>query len=279
MKTLLQFFLRYSVFFLFLALEIVAFIMLSNHNLYQRSVVLSSCNRVTASLYEAETAVVDYFRLRQDNNLLEAENAELRNRINELENQIENAGIAASDYIAADKDLQYVDARVVNLSTNQQRNYLTLNKGSRDGIKPNMGVRCKEGVVGIVDVVSERFAVVVPILNPGISISCRLTKNDYVGSLMWEGRDYRYANLKDIARHIDIQEGDTLVTSGLSAIFPPNIPVGIVEQTKLTEGDAYYTVKVRLFTDFRRLHSTQVILNHNAEEEEALETSVSNNEK
>ncbi len=271
MKTLLQFLLRYSIFFMFVAMEVLAFVLMTHKNAYQRNAVLASCNRVTASMYAAETAVVGYFGLREENERLAEENVELRNKINELENVIECGVAYGEEYVSVEHDVEYVGAQVVNLSVNQARNYLTINKGERDGVGTDMGVRCKEGVVGIVSAVSDRFAVVIPLLNPDISISCRLKKNDYIGSLQWEGRDPRYAGLKDVARHIEIAVGDTIVTSGLSAIFPKDIPVGVVEEDRLEEGDVYHTIKVRLFADFRRLGKVSVIKNNCAREQVELE--------
>ena len=272
MRTLLQFLVKYSILLLFLVLEIVAFILLVRHNNYPQSAVLSSANRVSATLYEAGSTVSDYFSLRTQNRVLMDENAELRNRIAALENKLESVEEdSLAQYVYADKNIEVRAAKVINNSTHLQRNYMTLNKGERDGVGIDMGVVSKEGVVGIVSAVSEKYAVVIPVLNPKVSISCKLRKNGYVGTLHWDGKDYRFAELQDIARHIDVNEGDTIVTSGYSDVFPENLPVGIIDKAELTESDAYYNIKVRLAVNFKTIEYVSVIENKNREEQKLLE--------
>ena len=272
MKTLLQFLAKYSILLLFLLLETVAFILLVRHNNYPQSAIFSSANRLSASIYEASSAVTGYFDLRSQNTKLMEENADLRNKINELENLAEpQREDTAARYIYADKDIEYKAAKVINSTTNLQRNYLTINKGIRDGVMPDMGVASADGVVGIVSSASEKFAVVIPILNPLLSVSCKLKKNGYAGSLHWNGNDYRYAGLQDIARHIDVSKGDTVVTSGLSDVFPGNMPIGVIEKVELTESDAYYKIKVRLAVNFKTLQYVTVIENKNRKERLQLE--------
>lgn len=271
MKKLLQFLIRYSIFFLFVILEAVAFVLLSHRNAYQRNAFLSSSNVVSAYLYSAETAVLEYFFLRQTNRQLAEENTALHNQIVALETQLQQMEDSVFTFTDTPTQLHYIGAKVVNITTNQQHNYLTINKGKADGVGLDMGVCSETGVVGIVSSVSEHFAMVIPVINPDLSISCRLKKNDYIGSLQWDGRNKRTAELKDIARHVQIEEGDTIITSGLSTIFPKNIPVGTVQTAHLAEGDAYYTIKVQLFTDFNSLYTVQVIQNLLAQEQKKLE--------
>lgn len=272
MKTLLQFLARYSILLLFLLLETVAFILIVRHNRYQQSAVFSSANRVSAGIYQMSSSVAGYFNLKQQNDALTAENEALLNRVSTLENRLEKyEEDSATAYVFADRDISFTAAKVINSSTDQQRNYLTLNKGSRDGLYPDMGVVCQDGVVGIVSAVSERFAVVIPVLNPLLSISCKFKKNGYPGSLQWSGRDYRYAELKDVARHIQVEEGDTIVTSGLSEVFAESMPVGIVDKAELTESDAYYRIRVRLGVDFKNLRYVSVMENKTAKERRQLQ--------
>ena len=275
MRTLLQFLAKYSILLLFLVLEIVAFILLVRNNNYPQSAVLSSANRVSATLYEVGSTVSDYFYLRSQNTVLTEENAELRNRIYELENMLETVvEDSASEYVYAHKDIVTHPAKVINGTTNLQRNYFTINKGKRDGISTDMGVVNKDGVVGIVSTVSEKFSVVIPFINPNISLSCKLKKNGYSCVMHWDGKDYRYAELQDIARHINVVEGDTVVTSGFSEVFPENLPVGIVEKAELTESDAYYRIKLKMAVDFRTIEYVSVIENKDINEQRELEKSV-----
>ena len=276
MRNLWQFLVKYSNLLLFLLLEVVALFFVFSRNGLPHSAWRSSANCVVGSFYQTWDNVSGYFFLRRENERLVAENVELQNYITRLENRLEGQFEAqlpdtVPAYVYAEKDLHYIPAKVINFSTSSQRNYLTLNKGARDGVEENMGVVDQDGVVGIVRAVSDRFSVVIPVINNAFSVSCRFLSNDKLGPLHWDGIDYRYAQLEDIARHVDVHEGDTLVTSGLSDAFPEGVRVGIVEKAELGESDAYYHIKVRLAADFHRLGYVQIIQNRALVEQRQLE--------
>ena len=269
MRSLLQFIQRNSNFLVFLLLEVVAFFLIVRGNSYPRSSALSTANRIIAWQYQVTDNIAGYFQLRSINNALMEENASLRERLVQLESLHEDSlQDNAATYVHP--NYQVIAARVVQLTTNSPHNFLTINKGKADGVHVNMGVRNEEGVVGIVCSVSEHFALVIPIINTDLKISCRLQKNDYIGTLEWDGKNARYAMLNDIASHIQVEAGDTLVTSGLSPIFPANIPVGIVDKVSIDEGDTYYNIRARVRANFRQLHYVQLIENHSAAEQEEL---------
>ena len=276
MRNLLQFLVKYSNLLLFLLLEVVALVLIFSGNRLQHSVWLSSANRMTAGVYSIWDNVYGFFGLRGENERLAEENVALHNYITELENRLEGEYEAhlsdtVSSYIYAEKHLRYIPAKVINISTSTQRNYITLNKGARDGVEEDMGVVDETGVVGIVRAVSDRFAVVIPVINNSFSLSCRFLRTDKLAPLHWDGIDNRHAQLEDIARHVDVQEGDTLITSGLSDAFPEGIRVGYVEKADLSESDMYYHITVRLAADFNRLGYVQVIRNEARAEQRKLE--------
>lgn len=265
MHNLLKFIQRYSNFLVFIVLEVVAFLLVVQNNMYPHSSVLSTANRLVAWNYQVVSNITGYFGLRTTNRQLAEENAALRNRVNELENLTD--GVAAdSAYRFADHDLCYIPAKVVEATTTGQHNYLTINRGERDGIRPGMGVRNHEGVVGIVCTVGLRYSVVMPVLHTDTRISCRFRKNDYITTLQWDGHDGRFAQLSDVATHLVVNKGDTIVTAGLSPVFPADIPVGVVEDCMVGDGDSYYTIRVRLATNFRRLRYVEVIDNRGSDE-------------
>ncbi len=269
MQSLLKFIQKYSNFLIFIILEVVAFLLLTSYNEYPKSSVLSTSNAIVAFSYKVADNVTSYFRLRSVNEQLQAENAELRSQLAEFQNLAEDS-VEENAYHYAHLDYGCIPAKVIQLSTNKQHNFLTINKGRRDSLYQGMGVRNSEGVVGIVTNVSERFAVVIPIINTNSRISAKFLKNGYYGTVEWDGFDYRYAKLTDVASHLSVAVGDTIVTSGLSPVFPENIPLAIVESAVLHEGDSYYTIKVRLQTDFRKLNYVQLIDNHAFTEEKSL---------
>lgn len=275
MKNLINFFIQYSVVFLFLFLEIISFSLIVKNQGYQKSVFLSSSNTVVSGMYEWSNSVVEFFKLRAANDNLSEENTSLKNQIINLQNKLSTLKPEATDSvhfrIPPEMEYQFISAKVINSSTNKLQNYITLNKGAVDGIMIDMGVISDEGVVGIVKTVSNRFSVVIPVLNPKIEISCKFKRNNYSGGLLWSGEDYRYSNLTDIARHVELALGDTIITSGLTSAFPEGIPVGTIEDFKIKESDPYYKIKVKLAVNFRTLSHVKVINYLNYQEQKDLE--------
>ena len=280
MQTLLKFILRYGNFLLFILLEVAAFMLVGWSNAYPRSSVLSTANRFVAWQYEVVSEVTGYFGLKGVNERLAAENAALRSQLENSglweESDADTTKILSTNYKSPFKgDLEgpriiYREGKVVQMTMNGMRNYLTVNRGEEDGVYEGMGVRNEEGAVGIVATVGKHYAVVLPIINIETHLSCRFLKNDYIGTLQWDGRDTRFAELADVATHLEVNIGDTIVTSGLSTSFPAGIPVGVVEDCRLDEGASYYTVRVRLATDFRRLRYIEMIDNEDMEEIQGL---------
>ncbi|MDD3194559.1 MAG: rod shape-determining protein MreC [Paludibacter sp.] len=279
MRKLIAFLIKYSVVILFILLELLSFGLIVNNNGYQKSVFFSSGNTVLASLYEVSNSVVEYFYLRQANNGLALENTQLKNQLVELKNQLQV--IAPADSVNQNQlqvdpqnEISYIYAKVIHNSTNKMQNYITLNKGERDGIRVDMGVVNEDGVVGIVAKVTEKFSVVIPVINPKLQINSKFKSNNYSGPIVWEGKDYRFTKLNDIARHVKFALGDTLITSGYTYSFPEGILIGTVDDFVINESDAYYDIKIRLAVNFRTLSHVQVINYLNYEEQRQLEKSV-----
>ena len=265
MRNLLHFLARYSNFLIFIILEVVAFILIITTNGYQQSAVSSSANKVVARVQQWNTSIVDYFHLRSVNEQLAEENAMLRTQLMQQANIIESITERDSQYVYAHLDMDYIPAKVVGITTNKQHNYLTINKGKRDGLTEDMGVICSDGVVGITSAVGEKYALVVPLIHTKMNLSCELLKNHYACGTQWNGRNYRYVQATDISRHIVVNLGDTVVTSGLTTNFPEGIMVGIVEKTELDDSDNYHRTTIRLSTDYKKIKYVQVIRNRNTE--------------
>ena len=263
MRNLIQFLLRYSNFLIFLILEVVAFILICTSHEYQQSSVWSSANRMVAGTNNIRTTIVEYFQLRAENEELAAENAKLKAELMQQANEMEAAAERDSQYVYSHLDWEYIPAKVVGITTNKQHNYLTINKGLRDSIEVDMGVVGADGVVGIVSAVGEKYSLVVPIIHTKISISSRLKNNGQIGGTAWDGRNCHYVNLTEIARHIDVNQGDTVVTSGLTEVFPEGVMVGEVYETSLGQGDNYHQTVVKLSTDYKSLRYVQVLRNNN----------------
>jgi rod shape-determining protein MreC len=256
---------------LFLLLEGIALTLLFSYNSYQRSKYLNSSNNVTGNIYQTYNSVIQYFQLAAVNKKLSQENAELRTM---LENQ---PGIVSADdsmYVSkveTDTLYKFIPAKIINNSVNRPFNYFTLNKGREDGVKQDQGVISTNGIVGVVTHVSKSYAVGLSVLNSRWSISAMLQKNGYFGSLIWRGTDYTIADLTEIPLHVDVSQGDTIVTSGYSSVFPEGIMIGTIQDFTRPDGENYYNLKVKLSTDFKSLSYVEVIENQDKPEIEELE--------
>jgi rod shape-determining protein MreC len=283
MRNLLNFFLKYNYWFLFILLEVISFALLFRFNNYQGSAFFTSSNQVAGMAYEAANNVTGYFHLKSINDDLVQKNVE-------LELQMERLRFALMELTSDSTELERMKsdalkgydiyrANVINNSLTHVDNYITLDKGENDGIRSEMGVINGSGVVGIVYHTSANYSVVIPILNSKSSISCKIKRSDYFGFLKWDGGSSEYATVKDMPRHSLFSLGDTIVTSGHSAVFPGGIPIGTVEDMSDSHDGLSYLLKVKLFTDFGRLNDVRVIAQKGQEEQLELEQKVKGGRK
>lgn len=277
MKKLLDFLIREKHWFLFIIFEAISIALVYQNNSYQRSVLINSGNIVSGYLGSIYGAVVSYFNLKEANRSLQRANGEMEMKILELQEQLE---IMQADTVAFrgavrdsvhDFHYQFIMAEVSSNSFVQLSNYITLDKGRVDGIQPDMGVVSNQGIVGVVSQVSDHFSVVIPLLNAKSRLSCKVLGNNNFGYLVWDGRDASYATLEELPKHSEFNKGDTVVTSGYSAIFPPGLIVGTVEEFRSGHDDNFYSLKVRLATSFQTLQHVRVIRNFRQEEQINLE--------
>jgi rod shape-determining protein MreC len=161
---------------------------------------------------------------------------------------------------------------VVNNSINQQHNFITLNKGRHDGVKPDMGVIANGQVVGLVTNVSENFSTVISILNSRWKISAKIKRNDYFGSLSWDGKDYRRVQLNEMPYHVPVQNGDTVVTTGYSSSFPEGLVIGTISDFSIGSGSNFYKIEVMLAADFKNLVIVGLVENKQLNEIKQLES-------
>ncbi|MFN2422436.1 MAG: rod shape-determining protein MreC, partial [Cryomorphaceae bacterium] len=160
---------------------------------------------------------------------------------------------------------------IINSSINKQLNFLTIDKGRKDGLAPEMAVINPQGLVGVVKDVSEHFSTVIPVINLSFIASAELKRTGNFGLLKWDGKDHRYAMLNDVPGHADVIEGDTLVTRGSSGIYPSGVPVGIVNNVEQRAGSNFHQIRIELFNDFGSLRYVYVVENLLRSEQRLLE--------
>lgn len=270
MRNLLSFFLRYNSLFIFFTLEVICLTLVFRLNYYHKVSFVSATNNFTGGIYSSYTSFTDYLNLAQVNDSLSRENALLRSKLLSSYWDTEVRKDVACD-VNMVQAYQFFDAKVISNSTNKASNYLVINKGSKHGVKPNMGVVVPKGVVGIVMDVSENFATIMSVLHKDSKVSVKLKGPGNSGSLTWPGGDSRYALVKNVPVHVNIQPGDTIVTSGYSSIFPENIMVGTIESFESPSGSNFYDISIKLATDFETLEYVYVVNYLFSEEQDKLE--------
>jgi rod shape-determining protein MreC len=268
MQQIINFIFRNSTRLLFLLLLITSLTLTIQSHSYHRSTVVNSTNVITGSVYEKVSEVNTYFSLREQNNKLAQENASLRKI---LFNQKDSVSTLKKDSVKGYDKIEVIQSRVINNSYNVSENYLTINSGSLQGIKPDMGVVNSQGIVGIVEKTSPKYATILSVLNIKSKINAKVKKSNHFGSLIWNAKNAGYVQLVEIPRLASVKKGDTIVTGGRSTIFPENIPVGIIDKIYTDTETNYYTINVRLFNDMTNLNHVYIISNKESAEINKLE--------
>ncbi len=275
MRNLLDFIIKHDYCFLFILLEATAIVLLMRFNNYQQSVLFSSANAVAGSVYRLSGEVKSYFHLREDNAVLLERNILLEQRLARMERvlKMERSDSLGYAYLedATHSGYDGLKALVINNSIDRNDNYITIDKGSSDGIRPEMAVVGAGGVVGVVYRTSANYSLVIPLLNGKSNLSCKIAKNDYFGYLNWEGHDPSHAYLRDLPRHAEFSIGDTIVTSGFSTMFPEGLMVGTIDEVSDSHDGLSYRLRVHLSADFGNLTDVRVLMNRDAGERMQLE--------
>lgn len=265
MHNLTEFLAKHNHWFVFLVLEVVSMVLLFRYNSYQGSVWFSSANAVTGKVYEWDSAVESFFSLSGVNSQLTQRNAFLEQQVRMLDDSIarltrsQEAAVTRLSSMAPFQGCRLIPAKVVANMVNRYDNLITIDKGSADGVKRDMGVVCGMGVVGIVYLVSDHYSIVIPALNSHSNISCTIQRRGYFGYLRWRGGSSQLAYLEDVPRHAHFKLGDNVVTSGYSSVFPPEVMVGKVLHVFNSADGLSYRVQVKLSTDFARLRDVCLV--------------------
>lgn len=272
MRALIDLIIKNKHWFVFIGLEVLSLAFLFSYNGYQKSVYFTTANDVVGSTYNVISGITSYLHLQEENQALEQTNEELRRQIIEIQRQIDEHHLDSILRMPSlPKKYDLVHAQVINGTLHKSNNLLTINKGEADGIRPEMGVVCSQGVVGIVYMTSEHYSIVMPILHVDSKISCRLRNSEYFGSLIWQRGYADIAYVTSIPRHAEVAPKDIVETNGFSDIFPPGLPIGMVHRINDSTDGISYMLRVKLFTNFTTLRNVSVITNYQSAERRQLE--------
>ena len=266
---------KFRYFLLFIILEILAFIIIIQDHSYHQSKFVNSANFFTGGLYNKANSINEFFHLRKDNQLLSEENARLKNLLEKRENTYAIDSFTVIDTSQYFQKYDYSVAKIINNNYTKRNNFITLNKGAKHGLTPDLGVVNSKGIIGVIKNVSTNYATVLSILNSNSNINVRLKNSNHFGTLVWDGKDYNITQVIDIPRQAVVKAGDTIVTGGKSAIFPEGIEVGVVKDFKYAQ-NKYQIINILLFNDMSAIGEVQIVKNLHKDEQVTLEQSVVN---
>ncbi|UNZ00176.1 rod shape-determining protein MreC [Zhouia spongiae] len=275
MQQIITFFIRNKTFFLYLLLLSISLGFTFQSHSYHKSKFVNSANWFSGGIYESVNGIGDFFELRKYNQQLVEENQRLRALL------INNGSVPSSidsAYTDTSGHQQYkiISAEVIKNSFDLQKNYLTINKGEKEGIQQDMGVITSKGIVGIIENTSGGYATVQSVLNTISEINAQLKNSDHYGTLKWDGKNQKTVQLVDVSRVAPVKAGDTIITGGMSAIFPKGILIGTVSEVKPNISGNYFIIDIDLFNDMTSLGYVYVIENKDKKEIQTLENETIN---
>lgn len=268
MQQILNFIFKNSILLLFLLLLGISLSLTIQSHSYHRSRTISSANAVSGYVYQKVNDVEEYLSLKEQNEALARENARLKKLLFNTQDTANTPPVKVPDALG---QFSVIQTKVIRNSYSVHENYLTINSGRRDGIKPGMGVVSSLGIVGEVDNISNGYATVISVLNTKFRLDAKIKKNDHFGTLTWNGKSTGFAQLIDVPRLASVKKGDTIVTGAESTIFPENIPIGTIEKVYVDKKTNNFTLDVRLFNDMTNLGYVYVIENKDRDEIKQLE--------
>lgn len=269
MQRLLEILKKYDYVVVFVLLVIASLVMMARTTNYQSSRLAVWSNGIAGGWYRGVNSVGEYFGLKAENDRLAAENARLRAQLEESYISFTDSVFTVNDTIYRQR-YDYTEAKVIKNSYSAQNNYIMIGKGSAHGVEPDMAVCSPDGIVGIVVATTPNFSTVMTVLHPDSRNSVKVRRSGTTGSLVWDGRDYRYAQVLEVATTLPLYEGDTIITSGLANDFPEGVAVGYVDKADTLRGSGFFKIRIRLATDFSKLDHVYIINNKFKKEQEQL---------
>jgi len=279
MYQLLQFLVRQRGFFLFIVLELISIWAVFTYNNYQHAIYFNTSNSFAANLLNQVEKVKTYHNLLEVNEVLSQENARLQNELFQLRNK-QNAP-SQLPYFASPAVLsqyQLTAAKIVVQSTHSSQNYLTIDKGNLDGIRPGMAVISSTGIVGKVISCTQNLSLVISVLNTINSVSGKIKKNGELGFVKWSGWQPEVVDFMDVSKYKKVSKGDTIVTSDYNSVFPRDIPIGVVAKLGIKDDGNFHDIKVLLFTKFNTLQYVYVVKNTLISQQQKLEEAIPKSE-
>lgn len=272
MKNLIRFIIQYGYPLVFIFFQVLAFYIIFNYNYFQQSTIYRAGTNVTGNISKYRSNITDYLSLSDANSRLAVENTKLHNQ-------------SKSSYVVIDKEFslindtlykvkyRYAPAKVINSTYSKVANFITLDKGTSNGFKENMGVINDQGLVGVITSSSKNYSIVLPIIHPKSLFSVMVKNKYYYGLLKWDGKKYNIAKMTDVSNHAKLEVGDTIITRE-TTIFPEGVPVGRVHDFEMIKGSNFLNINIELFADYSKVYQVYSIENLLFDEQVELENKI-----
>lgn len=261
MQFFFNLFSKVGLFLFFLLLELVSIYFISTGSDFHKNAIGRKAMAINGYFSERISFVKNYVNLPKENTRLLQENTILKNKLEVFE----KSKILEIDSLNK-PDFKFISASIIDYTLRKNNNYFLINKGSKDGVKKNMAVISSGSIVGSILNVSENYASVLSVLHSKTKIKAKVKGLSYFGIIEWEGKDHRKLRLKEIPRYLNANKGDTVITAGASAIYPPKIPIGYIEQINPNEQTGDYDIVVKMFDNLASVNNVYVVENINSEE-------------
>jgi len=275
MQQIIYFIRKFRYFLLFLLLEILAIVFTIQHHSYHTSKFVNSANFISGGVYNKLNSINEFFILKTENKLLIEENIQLKNLLSKKEINYTEDNYQLIDTTKYYQKYEYSVAKVINNNFNKKNNFLTINKGTKQGLNSDLGVINSTGIIGVIKNISSNYSTVLSILNSNSKINVRFKNSTHFGTLIWNGKDFNTIQIKDIVRQANFKIGDTIITDGKSAIFPEGINVGVIKDF-IFENNQYQQINVTLFNDMSAVGYVQIVKNLQKNEQKELEQNTNN---
>jgi len=277
MKTFIAFFKRFSIFFFFVLLQILALPTYLQYSSFPKSQFLTSASSISGNMYSWKAKLAGYFSLEESNKLLKVENAMLRKKISGDLYQVNRNTYKIVD-TSFEQQYEYIPASIINSTVTKRNNYFTLNCGSLQGVVRGMGVFSPNGIIGIVHNTSSHYSVVKSLLTQNINIDVEIEGAGLFGFLKWNGKNPLKGTITGVSNDAKIKKGARVVTRETLGLFPRGLIVGYVESFSVLEGKPLWDITIRFNENYSRVKDVYVIKNLLLPERKMLEQKVPNAE-
>ncbi len=256
MRSFFLFLYKYRAFIVFILLQSAALFLVVQNSNYNRATFFNSTNTAVGAMLETSSNVNNFLNLVETNQQLSKENAQLRAKNIALLNSFNKN--SSLDTIS---NFSFINSKIVNNSVSLLNNTITINSGWEQGVEPGMGVIGNLGIVGKVKRVGKKYATVVSLLDVDVKVSAEIKHKINLCTVQWDGRSSNKASVLFVPRHYQLAIGDTVITSGYNAVYPPGISIGTISKLNLPEDATFYQIQIELTNDFTNLSLVEVVVN------------------